>query len=302
MTQVPLSRIDLTDESFKLSYGRDNERLRSSICAVGIIEPVVLLDRKPYIPVVGLRRLDCARSLRMRSVPAVIVDIPEKEALLRAIHANIERGYNTIEKANILAKANGLAFSRTDILAFMTELDLDPHEKILDIFLALAGLAPLYKDFIFRNSMSLRNIGSFLRFDAGEQKRIVHSLAGIHLTESTVRETFEMLQIIKIRRGKLTGKDIPACPNTETLRAHLKKRTYPVLTSLTRKLKAIRDKMATPPGIDIRVDPFFEKEYIDLVLRIKDNDDIRTALAKISGLADAGYLGSILELTKGTIR
>ncbi|MBP1748932.1 MAG: ParB-like nuclease domain [Deltaproteobacteria bacterium] len=302
MTQVPLSRIDLKDGRFSLSYGRDNANLRSSIDAVGIIEPVILLDQKSYIPVAGLRRLHCARALRIRSVPAIIVAISEQEALLKAIHTNIERGYNIIEKASVLYKMHRLGFPRPDILALMRYLDLNPHEKILEIFIAIAGLEIVYKQFIFTHNVSLRNIESFLRFDMPERRRIVRSLAGFHLTESTLREIFEMLHILRIRKGKLTGRDIPVLPNAESLRAYLKERTHPILTSLTRKLKAIRDTMPMPRGIDIRVDPFFEKEYIDLVLRIKDYDDLRTALAKISGLADAGYLRSILELTKGTIR
>lgn len=302
MTQVPLSRIDTRDKRFSLSYGRDNANLRSSIETAGIIEPVILLDRKPYIPVAGMRRLDCARSLKMRSVPAIIIDFPEQEALLKAVHTNVERGYNIIEKAGILSRMDRFGFSRPDILAFMRYLNLDPGEKILDTFLALGKLEPLYQDFVFKASMSLRNTGSFLRFDTGERKRIVRSLAGFHLTESTVREIFEMLHVLKIRRGKLTGRDIPALPNAEALRARLKERTHPILMSLTRKLKALRAAMTLPRGIDIRVDPFFEKEYIDLVLRIRDDEDVCTALAKVSGLADAGYLRSILELTKGTIR
>ena len=302
MTQVALSRIDLKDRRFALSYGRDNAKLRSSIENAGIIDPVILLDRKPYVPVAGLRRLDCARTLRIRSVPAVIIDASEKEALLKAIHTNIERGFNIIEKATVLYKMDRFGFSRPDILALMTYLDLNPHEKILEIFIAIAGLENVYKDFFFKNTVSLRNIESFLQFDVTERRKIVRSLASFHLTESTLREIFEMLHILRIRKGKLTGRDIPARQNVESLRAYLKERTHPILSSLTRKLKAIRDRMAVPQGLDIRVDPFFEKEYIELVLRIKNDDDVRTALAKISGLADAGYFRSILDLTKGTIR
>ncbi len=302
MIEIPLSRIDLKDERFPLSFGRDNERLLSSIRAFGIIEPVVLLDRKPYVPVAGHRRLACARSLGMRSVPAFIIDSTDRDAFLKAVNANLERGYNIIEKANILSGMDLLGFSRPDVLACMKDLDLDPHEKVLDVFLALARLTLREKEFIFTNGMSLRNTGHFLRFDTGERKKIMRSLSGLHLTESVLREVLESLQIIKIRTGKLAGKDIPALPDIEALRSHLKKRIHPVLTSLERKLKAIRGKMALPPGMDIRVDPFFEKEYIELVLRIKDENDIRTALAKISGLAEAGFLRSILDLTKGTIR
>lgn len=302
MTQVLLSRIDLKDRRFQVSYGRDNERLMSSISAAGIIEPVILLDRKPYIAVAGLRRLDCARALRLRSVPAVILNISERDALLKAIHDDVERGYNVIEKADILDKMERLGLSRPEILAYMKYLDINPGVKVLETFLAIARLERVFKEFIFRNIGSLRNITSFLQFDASEKRRIVRSLAGFHLTESTLREIFDMLHILRIRKGKLTGRDVPQRDNVELLRAYLKERTHPILTSLVRKLKAIRDEMAVPPGIDIRVDPFFEKEYIDLVLRIKDEDEVRTAIAKISGLADAGYLRSILELTKGSVR
>jgi ParB-like chromosome segregation protein Spo0J len=302
MMQVPLSRIDLKDRRFCVSYGRDNTNLRSSIEATGIIFPVILLDGKPYIPIAGMRRLDCARELKLKSVPAAIVNISEAEALLTAIHSNTERGYNIIEKAQILQKLYHLGLSRTDILAYMKYLDLNPGEKVLDIFLAVAGLDPVFKEFIFRHVASLRNIELFLQFDSGEKRRIVRCLAGLRLTESLLREILEMLHILRIRKGTLTGRDIPALPNAELLRAYLKKRTHPILASLTRKLKSVLDKMALPPGMDIKVDPFFEKEYIDLVLRIKDDKDLRGALAKISGLAEAGYFRSILELTKGTIR
>ncbi len=302
MRQIALSRINLKDRRFLLSYGRDNESLCSSIASAGIVEPVILLERKPCIPVAGLRRLECARLLKMKSVPAVVYDIPEKEAFLKAIHANAQRGYNIIEKADALYKLDRFGYSRQDILPLMKYLGLNPHEKIIELFLSIAGMDAAGKKFVFTHGMSLRNVESFLRFDDRDRRRIISSLGSLHLTESTMREILEMLQILRIRKSKLTGKDIPSVQNAESLRAHLKERTHPILTSLTRKLKAIQEKMGAPEGIDIRVDPFFEKEYIDLVLRIRDVGDVYTAAAKISGLADAGYLGSILELTKGRIR
>ena len=74
MTNVPLARIDLKDRRFSLSYPPDDEDLRWSIATVGIVQPVILLDRTPRIPVAGWRRLRCARELRLREVPAIIVD------------------------------------------------------------------------------------------------------------------------------------------------------------------------------------------------------------------------------------
>lgn len=302
MMDVPLSRIDLKDGRFSLSYPKGDDSLRWSIAAIGVVQPVILLDRTPYVPVVGWRRLQCARELRLKKVPALIVDIDEKTALLRAIHDNLARGFNIIEKAAVVDAMDRFGFSRDEVFDIMAHLGLNPHEKVLSVLLKIASLDAPPKDFIFRKNLSLRNAGSFLRFEEDERRKILAALSGLHLTESTVREVLEMLELIKIRKGTLTGRDIPVLENPDMLRSHLKRKTHPILSSLAKKLKAIRGAMALPPGVDIRVDPFFEKEYIDIILKIGSEDDVDIALGKISELVAAGHVRRILELTKGRIR
>ena len=132
--------------------------------------------------------------------------------------------------------------------------------------------------------------------------KIIKSLKGLHLTESMLREILEMLHLLRIRKGGISAGDIPQMDNADMVRAHLKKKTHPILSSLQKKLRTIRDAMALPPGVDIKVDPFFEKEYIDILLKIGKEEDIGAALAIISDLAKAGHMRSILELTKGRVR
>ncbi|OPY02248.1 MAG: putative chromosome-partitioning protein ParB [Syntrophorhabdus sp. PtaB.Bin047] len=302
MTDVPLSRINLKDRRFSLSYPPGDEDLRWSITAVGIVQPVILLDRTPYVPVIGWRRLRCARELRMRSVPALIVDTDEKTALMRAIHDNMARGFNIIEKAAAVDAMDRFGFSRDEVFELMGHLDLNPHEKVLSSLRKVASLDDPSRDFIFRKRLSLRNVESLLRFDDRERKKILGALTGLHLTDSTLREVLEMLELIRIRKGTLTGRDIPLMEDSDRLRSHLKQKTHPILSSLAKKLRAIRGAMALPPGVDIRVDPFFEKEYIDIILKIGSEDDVDAALGRISELVAAGHVRRILELTKGRIR
>lgn len=302
MTDVPLSRIDFKDRRFCLSYPPGDENLLWSIASVGIVQPIVLLDRAPYIAVGGWRRLRCARELRLRKVPALIVDIDEKTALMRAIHDNLARGFNIVEKAAVVDAMDRSGFSRDEIFELMKHLGLNPHEKVLSILLGIASLDVPSRDFIFRKSLSLRNAESLLRFEEKERHRILTALTGLHLTESTLREILDMLQLVRIRKGALTGRDIPVMENLDMLRSRLKQKTRPILSSLAKKLKTIRGSMALPPGVDIRVDPFFEKEYIDIILRIGDEDDVDAALGKISELVAEGHVRRILELTKGRIR
>lgn len=302
MTKIPLSKIDLKDRRFSISYPPRDEKLLWSIGSIGIIQPVVLLDRTPFVPVAGLRRLQCARSLRLRTVEAVIMNPSDREALLISIHDNLSRELNIVEKALAIGKMDLFGLSEKEIFDVMEHMGLQPHKKVLSGFLAIAGSDEAFKDLVLEKNLSFRNIDSLIRFDERERAKIVGRLKGLHLTESTLREILEMLHLLKIRKGSITAADIPRSENADTLRAHLKRKTHPILTSLQKKLKVIREAMALPPGVDIKVDPFFEKEYIDIILKICNEEDVVKALAGISGLLRAGYVRSILELTKGRVR
>jgi hypothetical protein len=65
------------------------------------------------------------------------------------------------------------------------------------------------------------------------------------------------------------------------------------------KLEVLRRGCALPPGVDIKVDPSFEKEYIDINIRARDIEDVEQALEKLRKTMEDGSLGSMLELTKG---
>ncbi len=77
---------------------------------------------------------------------------------------------------------------------------------------------------------------------------------------------------------------------------------YPILTSLYERLQNLRKALGFPPNIDIKVDPFFEKEYIDIGIRAKNQEDINQALEKLHRLTDDGILRRIFDLTKGNLR
>lgn len=302
MTNVQLSKIDLKDRRFSISYPGRDEKLLWSMGAMGMIQPVILLDRAPFIPVAGLKRLLCARELRLKAVKAIIMDLSDRDALLVSIHDNLSRGLNIIEKALALGKMDHFGLAREEIFEVMGRMGLNPHEKVLSGFLTIAGSNEAFKDLVLEKNLSFRNIDSLFRFDEKERAKIIGRIKGLHLTESTLREILEMLQLLKIRKGRITAGDIPISESADLLKASLKRKTHPILTSLQEKLKKIREAMALPPGVDIRVDPFFEKEYIDIILKIGNEEDIAKALAMISDLSLAGHMRSILELTKGRVR
>ena len=302
ITSIPLRKINTSDKRFRISYPPVDELLLSSIKKVGIIQPVVLLEAHPFSIVTGFRRIEAAKKLGLKEVPAVTVKLSEKEGLLFAIHDNVHRGLNIIEKAHALDKMVSMGFSESEIYEVMALFSLGPHEKVLAHLLSIARAEEPLKHFIFSNALSMKNIDYMLWFEKEERKKIMTALTATRLTESYLREILEMLHLMKIKKGRFVSSVLKYAGNAQELRTKLKKIIYPRLSSLEKKLEEIRKSSALPPALDIRVDPFFEKEYIDITIRAKSEKETKELLEKLDEVLQKGHIRSILELTKGRVR
>jgi ParB family transcriptional regulator, chromosome partitioning protein len=302
MTNIPFRKINIHENRFRISYPAHNELLLTSIKKVGIIQPVVLHEDPPFSVIAGFRRLEAAKKLGLKFVPAVTVKLSEKEGLLFAIHDNLHRGLNIIEKSHALEKMAHMGFPESEIYEVMALFSLGPHEKVLAHHISIARAEELLKHFIIEHALSMKNIEYMLWFEKEERKKIMTALAATRFTESYLREIFEMLHLIKIKKGRFESRVLKYAGNAQELRARLKKITHPRLSSLEIKLEEIRKTSALPPALDIRVDPFFEKEYIDITIRAKSEKETRELLGKLDEVLQKGHIRSILELTKGRVR
>jgi ParB family transcriptional regulator, chromosome partitioning protein len=302
ITSIPLRKINASDKRFSTSYPPVDELLLSSIKKVGIIQPVVLLEGPPYSIVTGFRRITAARKLGIKEVPAVTTKLSEKKGLLFAVHDNLHRGLNIIEKATVLEKMVSMGFTESEIFEVMVLFSLGTHKKVLAHLLSIARAEELLKYFIFANVLSMKNIEYMLWFEKEERKKIITALATTRITESYLREILEMLHLMKIKKGKFAGRMLKYADNAQELRAKLKKILYPRLSSLERRLEEIKKSSALPPALDIRVDPFFEKEYIDIIIRAKSEKETKELFEKLQEVLQKGHIRSILELSKGRVR
>ena len=296
---IRLDRINLDDRRYCISYPLDSPLLVQSVAKVGIVQPVHLLDGPAFTIVTGFRRVEAALGLGLTSIPAVITDLKERDALLRAIHDNVTRGLNTVEKALTLAKMVHMGFSPEEVREIMILLGLKAHDKVLKTFVALAGSGESLMSFVVSRNLSATNIEGLMRFDDGDRERLLSLFTPIHTTEGYLREILRMAALMKLKEGRVDFESLSGAENAEDLRTKLKGRIYPLLSSMQEKLEVLRRGCALPPGVDIRVDPSFEKEYIDINIRARDIKDVEQALEKLRKTMEDGSLGSMLELTKG---
>jgi len=298
MQIIPITLINVSDKRFCISYPLEDGILLASIKKIGIIQPLIILAPPSYTIVTGFKRLEAALRLGLTDIPCIVVNITGKDALLRSIHDNIGRVLNIIEKANCIGKMLHMVFSTEEVYDVMTLLSLSRHEKIKVRLRDIANSDETMKSFILKKDLSMQNIETLLRFTSEEKDYIIEILTPLRTTESIVREILQMFHLIKVRKGTIDFSAIIGADDIYGLKARLKNLTYPILSSLEKGLKDIKIKCALPPDIDIKVDPFFEKEYIDILIRAKNPDEIREALLKLNGVLDAGYIRSIFGLAK----
>jgi hypothetical protein len=301
MNKVPIDHINICDRKFCITYPLEDAALYASVQKIGIIQPVMLLNTSPFIVVTGFKRLAIVQQLGLKKIPYIPVDISEREALLFAIHDNIQRGLNLIEKAHAIERMLHIGFTSAEVHDTMKIIGLQPHEKILKTLIVLASAEDSFKHFIVTHNLSMKIVDYLMRFDVNERSSIIGLLSSFHITESTIREILEILNLLKIKQDKLPFERLNPASGQELIK-QLKEMAYPILTALHRELQDIRQASALPPNIDIKVDPFFEKEYIDIGIRAKNNDDVYQAIEKLRRLVDDGIIGSIFDLTKGNLR
>ena len=300
MNKVPIDHINVCDRKFCITYPLDDATLYTSVQKIGIIQPVMLLNTSPFIVVTGFKRLAIVQQLGLKEIPYIPVDISEREALLFAIHDNIQRGLNLIEKAHAIERMLHIGFTSAEVHDTMKIIGLQPHEKILKTLVALASAEDSLKHFIVTHNLSMKVVDYLMRFDVNERSSIIGLLSSFHITESTIREILEILNLLKIKQDKLPFERLNPASGQELMK-QLKEMAYPILTALHRELQGLRQASALPPNIDIKVDPFFEKEYIDIGIRAKNKDDVYQAIEKLRRLVDDGIIGSIFDLTKGNL-
>jgi hypothetical protein len=157
----------------------------------------------------------------------------------------------------------------------------------------------IFKTFIVEKNLLMKQAEMLMHFNIEERASIVDILTAVHTTESFIREILELLNLVKIKKGGIDFDSLKKGSDAQELKKILKKLTNPILMSLEDELRQLKLRCALPPDIDIKVDPFFEKGYIDIVIRAKTEDKAKEAIEKLKNISDKGFLRNILELTKG---
>lgn len=298
---LPVKKINRNDRRFCISYPVFDEKLTTSIKNTGIIQPIILKKQTPFVVISGFKRLESALFLSLENLPCIITSVTDKEACLITINENLLREMNIVEKAHCINMMLNYHFSLSEIFEIMELIGLGRHEKVIKKMINIANSEEMLKDYIVKHNLSLKNIEYLLWFEHKDREGIINSFSNIHVTESMLREILQMLALIKIKTETLPYEVLNGFSDPYELRKALKKRINPQLTKLENKFKALIHALNLQKNIDIKIDPFFEKEYIDITIKVKESYELERALNELLERLKSGEMEAIFGLTKSRV-
>lgn len=314
--RIPISDIDLTDETFSVNFSPNLDRLRSSIEEIGLIQPV-LLRRKAdgYQTICGFRRISIIKEMVGSDILSIILDEEEKDGLrlfLISLHENLtSRGFNTIEKAIALDKL--VRQFHVDIVMvikkYLPLLDLEADEKILNTYLSLIPMEEEIKRYVLKEEVSRANIRRISGFSSKDRMAFLSLISPLKLGENRLREILTYLEEIA-KRDRLTILEILKRPEIQAVLSQqeltppqkadrMKKALmglrYPRMHNMEEKFEKKRKELSLPSDISLNHLPFFEGKGLKVEFQFETVEGYRTMLSALSKLTDKKEFEEILK-------
>jgi ParB/RepB/Spo0J family partition protein len=311
---IPISEIDTTDDTCRLSLRTDPASLVSVIQAVGLINPPVLSVKNngTYRIVCGFRRVEACRSLGWHKINGrlLVGELSELDLLKLAILDNrSHRPLNVVEQARGIQKlsAHIPVKNRLEVLASL--LGFPPNGKVYQKISALDRLPEVVLAELLNETISFEAGVDLSCLSQEEALAFFDVLKGLKLGQNKQKEIIRLVREIAAREDLqalhvLQGEDIRAIVDSpefnrnekgSMFRAYLKRRRFPTLVKaeegFLRDLKALRlneDVHITPP-------PYFEGSSYTLRMTFKNLEDFHKVRHTLNAMAKNPALKRLLE-------
>jgi ParB family chromosome partitioning protein len=305
--KIPISHIDLTDETFSVNFMPDLRRLRSSIEEIGLSQPVLLRKKHDrYQIICGFRRIYIIKEMGGPDVLSMVLDEEEKDDLrlfFISLHENLtSRGFNTIEKAIGLDKLVD-QFHVDPIMVtkkYLPLFDLEADEKILNTYLSLIPMEEEIKIYVLKEEVSRTNIRRISNLSPKDRVALLSLISPLRLGENRLREILTYLEEIT-KRDRLTIQEILKRPEIQAVLSHqeltppqkadrMKKALmglrYPRMHNMETRFEKRRKELNLPPSVSLQPQPFFEGKGLKLEFQFETVDEYQAVLSSLNGLLE----------------
>ncbi len=313
---IPLT--DIGEESLtQFSMDPPPETLVHSIRELGITHPVLLAPHgKHYQIVCGHRRVECARLLKLETVPALILeDAPAPAAMLKQnlLENRGHRTYSDIEKGWTVHKLKEAGIPEADIIKqYLPLLDLERSKKLFADLNQCATFSESLSALIHGLNLPLRVFSILFRWDADSRaaaKTLLDTLRPgvnkcrelLELTDETaVKESTSPHEILNRKeiQTPLNNADLPINEKYEAVHKQLRLWRYPVLTDLQKQVYRAIDQMKFDGKIKLRTPENFENDQFKIELNFSSRDELLKQVEQLFRVTDSEALDELIRIFK----
>ena len=194
--QVPIERIRPSPIQPRSRFNQENiEELAQSIRETGILQPLIVRPERDdeYQLIAGERRWRAAGLAQLETLPVVVRDVTDEEAVVFALVENIQReDLNVVDQADAYARLNNEFGLTHDEIGRM----LGKARASITNALRLRELIPEVLKALRNGEIEMGHARAIIAVEPEDQARVAHAVIQRHMS---VRNTELLIQRLKKR-------------------------------------------------------------------------------------------------------
>ncbi len=309
-----LGGIDETNDLCRLRRRPGCPSLTESIRRYGILNPLLIYPSETggHELICGFRRLRSCRDLGLEYAPAQVVEtnLDETARLSLALWDNLSgTDFSAVEKAEIVKKFLPCMDRRELIGSILPLLALNPHERDLKRFLAIADLPESVKTLIEQDQLSLDAALKLSDFNPEAVEALAGFVATLNFGVNKQCEIMElMFEICRredtdaselLRSGDLEAIDLDIELNrpqkSARVRELLKKRRYPRLTEAEERFDEWLRSLRLAGTVSVKHPPYFEGTTRRVEFSARSHQELGDTLRVLWDLYNNGKLAPLFD-------
>jgi ParB family chromosome partitioning protein len=317
MRDIPLADISGEEHLTRFSMDPPAETLVQSIKELGITHPVLLAPAdKGYQIVCGHRRVECARLLKLETVPAFVLEAAPTPAdmLKRNLLENrAQRTYSDIEKGGIVHMLSGAGIPEAEIIKdYLPLLDLERSKKLFVDLQQCATFTPNLNSLLHSLNLPLRVFSILFRWNEEGRAAAESLLDTLRPGVNKCRDLLELTDETAVKGGvtpqavlnreviqnSLNDAELSTHEKYEAIHKALRLWRYPVLTDLQKQVYRAVDQLKLDGKIKLRTPENFESDQFKIELQFKTRQELVAQVEKLFRVTDSEALDELIRIFK----
>lgn len=310
---INLAQIDIDDNFFRITTELKVDDLMMSIKHLGLLNFPLLLEKESgYAIISGFRRIEACRRLNWFELSARVLgsDADRFHCVNYAITDNaFQRPLDIIEKSKCFKMLSEFYKDIDSLAEALPALGLSEHPSMIKKIQTVYDMPKSLQNSLHSNAITLAmalelaelamddaegliSLFNTLKLSLNKQREILTTVK-----EIAVREDIPVIQVLSSLQLKsiLINKDLDSNLKSRKIRAYLKRRRYPAITSAEKIFQNHLQKLNPEKGLEFIPPVNFEGSTYTLKLTFKNLKELKKLQSNLDGFIENPYLKKIVS-------